>query len=47
MSGISGREKRLYLNKDNMTACLDNVKGLGDYLELEILTDTEEKGQKH
>ena len=26
-----------------MTACLDNVKGLGDYLELEILTDTEEK----
>lgn len=36
-------KKRLYLNKDNMTACLDNVKGLGDYLELEILTDTEEK----
>lgn len=36
-------KKRLYLNKNNMTACLDNVKGLGDYLELEILTDTEEK----
>ena len=36
-------KKRLYFNKNNMTACLDNVKGLGDYLELEILTDTEEK----
>lgn len=36
-------KKRLYLNKNNMTACLDNVKGLGDYLELEILTDMEEK----
>ena len=36
-------KKRLYLNKNNMTACLDDVKDLGDYLELEILTDTEEK----
>ena len=36
-------KQRLYLRKDNMTACLDEVKGLGNYLELEILTDTEEK----
>ena len=36
-------KQRQYLQKDNMTACLDEVKGLGNYLELEILTDTEEK----
>lgn len=35
-------KQRLYLRKDNMTACLDDVKGLGNYLELEILTDAEE-----
>ena len=26
-----------------MTACLDSVHGLGDFLELEVLTDREEK----
>lgn len=35
-------KQRRYLHKGNITACLDEVKDLGDYLELEILTDTEE-----
>ena len=39
-------KQRLYLRKDNMTACLDDVKGLGNYLELEILTDAEEERTK-
>ena len=39
-------KQRLYLRKDNMTACLDEVKGLGNYLELEILTDAEEERTK-
>ena len=26
-----------------MTACVDQVTGLGDYLELEIIVETEEK----
>lgn len=36
-------KQRLYFRKDNMTACLDDVKNLGNYLELEILTDTEKR----
>ena len=31
------------LQKESVTACLDNVRGLGKFLELEILTDSEEK----
>ena len=31
------------LQKDSVTACLDNVRGLGDFLELEILVEREEK----
>ena len=29
-------------HRENITACSDNIKDLGDYLELEILTDSEE-----
>lgn len=34
---------RTMLQKDSVTACLDNVRGLGDFLELEILVEREEK----
>ena len=34
---------RTMLQKDSVTACLDNVRGLGDFLELEILVESEEK----
>lgn len=35
---------RKYYHRDRMTACLDQVEGLGDFLELEILvTDEDEK----
>lgn len=34
---------RTMLQKDSVTACLDNVRGLGDFLELEILVEGEEK----
>lgn len=36
---------RQYFHKDTMTACLDQVEGLGDFLELEIVVENEsEKG---
>lgn len=35
-------KKRQYFYHENMTACIDSVKNLGNYLELEILTDLEE-----
>lgn len=34
---------RTMLQKNPVTACLDNVYGLGEFLELEILADSEEK----
>lgn len=34
---------RQYYHKDNITACVDVVTNLGDYLELEIIVDAEEK----
>ncbi len=34
---------RTMLRKESVTACLDNVRGLGIFLELEILADSEEK----
>ena len=40
---IPVEKQRQYFHRGNMTACSDSVKGLGDYLELEILTDSEEK----
>lgn len=36
-------KNRTMLQKDFITACLDNVRGLGDFLELEILVESEEK----
>ena len=32
-------KQRQYWKNGTITACVDNVKGLGDYLELEILAD--------
>ena len=37
---------RKYLILGNITACLDQVAGLGDFLELEILTEDEEKREQ-
>ena len=37
---------RKYLVLDHMTACLDSVEGLGEYLELEILVEQEEDRQQ-
>lgn len=34
-------KQRQYWKNGTITACVDNVKGLGDYLELEILADKE------
>ena len=34
---------RQYYHRDNITACVDAVTNLGDYLELEIIVDEEEK----
>lgn len=39
---IPVEKQRQYFHRENITACSDNVKDLGDYLELEILTDSEE-----
>ncbi len=36
-------KNRTMLRKEPVTACLDNVHGLGEFLELEILADGEEK----
>ena len=36
-------KNRTMLRKEPVTACLDNVHGLGEFLELEILADSEEK----
>ena len=34
---------RQYYHRDNITACVDAVTNLGDYLELEIIVDEETK----
>ena len=34
---------RTMMQKESITACLDNVHGLGGFLELEILADSEEE----
>lgn len=34
---------RQYFHKDKMVACLDQVEGLGDYLELEIILSGEDE----
>lgn len=39
---VAGVQKtRCYLKKDEMTVCLDQVDGLGDFLELEVITSDE------
>lgn len=35
------RKLRQYYHRDNITACVDQVEGLGSFLELEILVDAE------
>ena len=44
-SGASGVVEKLrqYYHRDNIPACVDAVTNLGDYLELEIIVDEEEK----
>ena len=37
---------RQYYHKENITACADMVKGLGDYLELEVIADSDEKKEQ-
>ena len=37
---------RQYYHKKNLTACLDQVDGLGDFLELEMMADCEEKREE-
>lgn len=37
------RKERRMFKKDEVTACLDRVQGLGDFLELEILAAREEE----
>ena len=34
---------RTVMQKESITACLDNVHGLGEFLELEILADSEDE----
>ncbi len=34
-------KRRQYMSNGEVTACVDVVNGLGDYLELEIITDSE------
>ena len=41
-ASYTSRKQRQYFHRENITACSDNIKDLGDYLELEILTDSEE-----
>lgn len=38
---------RQYFHRENITACVDTVTNLGDYLELEIIVETEEKKKQH
>lgn len=42
----SVKKCRKYYALDHMTACLDSVEGLGEYLELEILVEQEEDRQQ-
>ena len=37
---------RQYYHKKNITACADMVMGLGDYLELEVIADSDEKKEQ-
>lgn len=37
------RKSRQYYHREDMTACVDNVEHLGDFLELEVLVSKEEE----
>lgn len=39
-------KERTEYRRENITACLDRVKGLGDFLELEILAEEETPGSR-
>ena len=43
---VAVNKTRKYLALGNITACLDQVVGLGDFLELEILTEDEEQREQ-
>lgn len=38
---------RIYLQREKMTACLDQVDGLGDFLELEVIAHEEASREIH
>lgn len=40
------RKKRSYYEKEKLTACVDQVEGLGNFLELEILLTDENKREE-
>ena len=37
------RKERIFLQEHSITACLDTVDGLGDFLELEVIVETEKQ----
>lgn len=39
-------KERQYLKNNNITACVDTVKGLGEYLELEIIVENNSDKEK-
>lgn len=39
-------KKRKYYHGEEMVACIDDVEGLGNYMELEIIVDDESKREK-
>ena len=39
-------KERVMLQKDNVTACLDSVHGLGEFLELEIIAERENQREE-
>lgn len=39
-------KERQYLKSNNIIACVDTVKGLGDYLELEIIVENNSEKEK-
>ena len=47
-SPVAGVAKtRIYLQQEEMTACLDQVDGLGDFLELEVIAHEETLREAH
>ena len=40
---IPVHKKRIYLTKNDITVCLDHVDGLGQFMEIEILADSDDQ----